>query len=178
MDARDISLTAVFASLYTVINIVQTMLGGPITYGPVQLRIADCLIPLAAILGWPAVMGVTFGCFLGNAYYWLSPIDVMLGPVANFIAASSIYWLRKRQLLACVVGAFPVGVIVGGYLWLFFPPPEILGFMPVWAAMVVSITLSSLIVMAIIGYGLLVIFRQPGVIEPLKSRGLKAATST
>jgi hypothetical protein len=58
-----------------------------------------------------------------------------------------------------------VGVIVGGYLWLFFPPPEILGLnLPVWLAMIVSITLSSLIAIAGIGYILL---------ETLKKTNLK-----
>jgi uncharacterized membrane protein len=152
MDTRDLSLTAIFASLYFVINTLQTIVGGPITYGPVQFRVVDCLLALAALFGWPVVFGVTVGGFLANAYYFLGPLDVMLGPVANFVAASLILLLRNRRLLACVVGAFPVGVIVGGYLWLFFPPPEILGFLPVWAAMIASITISSLIAIGMLGY--------------------------
>ncbi len=173
MDTRDLSLTAVFASLYFVINTLQTIVGGPITYGPVQLRIVDCLIALAALFGWPVVFGASVGAFLANGYYFLDPLDVILGPVANFIAASLVLLLRNRRLLACVVGAFPVGIIVGGYLWLFFPPPEILSFLPVWAAMIASITISSLIAIGIIGYVLLVALSNPNVIEPLKSRGLK-----
>jgi len=173
LDTRDVSLTAVFATLYFVINTLQTMVGGPITYGPVQFRIVDCLLALAALFGWPVVFGVTAGAFLANAYYFLGPLDVMLGPVANFIAASVILLLRSRKLLACVAGAFPVGIIVGGYLWLFFPPPEILGFLPMWAAMMASITISSLIAVGIVGYILLVTLSKPSVIEPLRSRGLK-----
>ena len=170
MDARDLSLTVIFAGLYAIVVVVLA----PISFGPVQLRVADCLIPLAALFGWPVVVGVTVGCFVGNAYYWLGPLDVFLGPLANFIAASIIILLRKRRLLACVVGALPIGVIVGGYLWLFFPPPDIFGSsLPVWVAMIISITISSLIAMAVIGYGLLTVLSRPSVIEPLKSRGLK-----
>jgi len=149
------------------------MLGGPITYGPVQFRVVDCLIALSALLGWPVVMGVTVGALLANSYYWLGILDVAFGPVANFFAASIILLLRKRRLLACIVGALPIGIIVGGYLWLFFPPPDILGFLPVWAAMIVSITISSLVAVAGVGYSLLTILSRPSVIEPLKSRGLK-----
>ena len=176
LDTRDVSLFAVFASLYVVVNIVQMVsIGNPTVYGPVQLRVADCLIALSALLGWPVVAGVTVGCFISNAYYFLGPVDVLFGSVANLIAASVILLLRKRRLLACAVGSLPVGFIVGGYLWIFpfLTPPAVLGFLPVWAAMIVSITISSLITIAIIGYGLLTILSRPGVIDPLKSRGLK-----
>jgi uncharacterized membrane protein len=176
-DSRDLALTAVFAALYTMINVVQSFtIGNPTIYGPIQLRIADCLIPLAALFGWPIVGGVTLGCFLTNSYYFLGAPDVILGPIANVIAASLILYLRKRRLLACVVGALPIGVIVGSYLWFFFPflsPPEVLNVLPAWSAMIISITISSLIATAVIGYALLSVLSRPSIIEPLKSRGLK-----
>jgi hypothetical protein len=180
MDSRDVSLTAIFTAFYVVINVVQMMtIGNPTVSGPVQLRIADCLIALAALLGWPVVAGVTVGGFLTNAYYFLGPTDVVFGPIANLIAASLIMLLRKRRLLACIVGALPIGVIVGGYLWLFFPPPDIVGLsLPEWAAMMVSITISSLVAIAVIGYSLLTVLSRPGIIEPLKSRGLKVVTES
>ena len=170
MKTSDLSLAVIFASLYSIIVIVLA----PISFGPVQLRVADCLIPLAALFGWPVIAGVTVGCFLGNAYFWLGPYDVILGPIANLIAATLIFLLRKRQLLACVVGSIPIGIIVGGYLWVFFPPPDIFGLsMPIWGAMIVSVTISSLVAMAVIGYTLLKALSQPNVINPLKSRGLR-----
>jgi len=169
MDSRDLSLTVFFTGLYAVLIIVLA----PISFGPVQLRVADVLIPLAALFGWPVVSGVTIGCLLGNAYFWLGPIDVLVGPIANFIAATAILMLRKHRLLACIVGALPIGIIVGSYLWLFFPPPEVLAFLPVWAAMMVSITISSFIAIAVIGYVLLTALSRPSVIDPLRTRGLK-----
>lgn len=168
------TLTAVFAALYAMINVVQmATIGNPTIYGPVQLRIADALIPLAALFGWSTVGGVTIGCFITNAYYFVSPTDVVFGPVANLVAACLILFLRKRRLLACVIGSLPIGVIVGGYLWLFFPPPEIFSTVPVWLASIASITISSLIAVAVIGYALLSVLSRRGIIEPLKSRGLK-----
>ncbi|MGD8506455.1 MAG: QueT transporter family protein, partial [Candidatus Bathyarchaeota archaeon] len=97
METRDLSLALIFAALYSVAVVGLA----PISFGPVQLRIADCLIPLAALFGWPVIAGVTVGCLLGNAYFWLGPQDVILGPIANLIAATLIFLLRKRQLLAC-----------------------------------------------------------------------------
>jgi len=178
LNSRDVSLTAVFAALYVVINVVQMFsIGNPFVSGPVQLRVADCLIALAALLGWPVVFGVTVGCVvsnvLSNMMYFLGPVDIIMGPIANFIAAGLVFLLRRRHLLACVIGALPIGLIVGGYLWWFFDVPEVLAFMPVWLGMIVSITISSLIAVAVIGYSLLTILSRPSVIEPLKSRGLK-----
>ena len=178
LDSRDLTLTAVFAALYVVVNVVESfVVGSPIfTYGPIQLRVADCLLVLAVLFGWPVVGGVTLGCALANAYYFLGAPDVILGPIANLIAASLIMYLRRRRLLACVIGALPIGVIVGSYLWLFFPflsPPEIFNALPAWAAMITSITVSTLIATAVLGYLLLSILSQKNVLEPLKSHGLK-----
>jgi uncharacterized membrane protein len=179
-DSKSIVLTAVFAALYVIINVVQMVsVGNPTVYGPVQLRVADCLIALGALLGWPVVGGVTLGCFLTNAYYFLGVQDVILGPIANLIAATIVFLLRRRRFMACVAGALPVGFIVGGYLSIFFPflsPPEALNALPAIAAMIVSITLSSLIAIAWIGYLLLVVLSRPSVLEPLKSHGLKTVT--
>jgi predicted membrane protein len=171
MDTRDVSLTALFAGFYAVLVVVLA----PISFGPVQLRVADVLIPLSALFGWPVVIGVTMGCFIGNSYFWLGPYDVIFGPVANLIAATVVLRLRKKRLLACFVSALPIGVIVGGgYLWLYFPPPDIFGLtLPSWIAMMISITLSSLIAVTIIGYVMLVAISRPNIIEPLRSRGLK-----
>jgi uncharacterized membrane protein len=173
-DSRDLTSTAVFAALYVIINVVQMIsVGNPTIYGPIQLRVADFMIALTALFGWPMIGGVTLGCFLTNAYYFIGAPDVILGPIANLIAACLVLLLRKHRLLACVIGALPIGLIVGSYLWLFFPPPEVFGTLPAWAGMVVSITISSLIAVAVIGYLLLSILSRPNIIEPLKSRGLK-----
>jgi uncharacterized membrane protein len=173
-DSRDLTSTAVFAALYVIINIVQMVsVGNPTIYGPIQLRVADFMIALTALFGWPMIGGVTLGCFLTNAYYFIGAPDVILGPIANLIAACLVLFLRKRRLLACVMGALPIGFIVGSYLWLFFPPPEVLGTLPAWAAMIASITISSLIAVAVIGYALLSVLSRPSIMEPLKSRGLK-----
>ena len=170
MKINEISLTVVFSSLYAVLLVVLA----PISFGPVQLRVADCLIPLAALFGWPAIAGVTVGCFIGNAYYWLGPQDVILGTIANLFAATIIFMLRKRPFLGCVLGSFPIGIIVGSYLWIFFPPPDIFGLqLPVWGGMIASITISTLIAVAGIGYSILRTLGRSGVIGALKSRGLK-----
>ena len=169
MNVREVSLTAVVAALYAALVIVLA----PISYGPIQLRVADCLIPLAALLGWPAVFGVSLGALVGNAYYFLGPLDVVLGPLANLLAAALILRLRARLLPACLAGSLVIGFVVGGYLWVFFPPPDVGFVLPVWAAMIVSLTLSSIVAVAVIGYALVTTLRSSGFSRLLESRGVR-----
>ncbi len=173
LDVREISLTALSAALYAVLLILLAQ----ISFGPIQLRIADCIIPLAALFGWPWIWGVTLGCFIGNliggmmAFGFLNPTDIILGSIANLIAAYTIFRLKDHRLIGCIIGSIIIGVIVGGYLWLFVPAPEIgLAFLPVWAVMIISITGSSLVAIAIIGYALLLTISRLGISEIAKSR--------
>lgn len=181
IDSKSITLTAVFAALYVVINVVQMIsIGNPTVYGPIQLRIGDCLIALSALLGWPVVGGVTLGCLLTNSYYFLGAQDVILGPIANLLAAGVILLLRRHRFIACVAGSLPIGFMVGAYLSIFFPfltPPEILSSMPAIAAMILSLTISTLIAIAGVGYLLLRVLSRPAIIGPLRSRGLKVMSS-
>jgi uncharacterized membrane protein len=173
-DSKDITLTAVFAALYPVINILQmSLVGNPTIYGPIQLRVADCLIALTVLFGWPVVGGVTFGCLVTNAYYFIGAQDVIFGPIANLIAATVVLLLRKHRFLACVAGAFPIGLVVGSYLTIFFPPPQVLNALPAIAAMIVSLTISSIIAIAGIGYSLLLVLSRPGIIRAIKFEGSK-----
>lgn len=173
-DSRDLTLTSLFAALYVVINVVQSFtVGNPTIYGPIQLRIADFMIALTVLFGWPMVYGVTLGCFFTNAYFFIGAPDVVLGPIANLIASCIVLLLRKRRMIACITAALPIGLIVGGYLWLFFRPPEILSVLPVWAGMIASIAISSLVAIAVLGYIVLKLLSRPSIIEPLRSLGLR-----
>ncbi|HUS79111.1 MAG TPA: QueT transporter family protein [Patescibacteria group bacterium] len=169
MDTRKISLAAVIAALYAALVIFLA----PVSFGPIQLRIADCIIPLAALLGWPAVIGVSLGALIGNAYFFLGAVDVVFGAVANLLAGAIIFRFRDRLLPALTAGSVAIGVVVGGYLWIYFPPPDMGLSMPVWLVMIVSITLSSLIAVAVLGYALLQALLSSGLRELLESRGLK-----
>jgi uncharacterized membrane protein len=172
MDTRETTLAAVIAALYAALVIVLA----PISFGPIQLRVADCLIPLAALLGWPAIFGVSLGAFIGNAYFmsFTGLIDVIFGALANLVAATIIFNLRERLIVACLAGSVAIGTIVGGYLWIYFPPPEIMGLnLPAWLAMIVSVALSSVVAVSVIGYILVQSLRASGFKAIAESQGLK-----
>ena len=164
MNTRQISLSAVVAALYAATVIILA----PISFGPIQLRLADCLIPLSALLGPPAVLGVALGALVANTYWFLSPIDVVFGAAANLAAGYIVYRFKDRLVPASVAASLVIGVVVGGYLWLFFPPPSILGLqLPAWLAMMVSITLSSLVAVTVLGVALVKALERSGYVKQL-----------
>jgi predicted membrane protein len=126
-------------------------------------------------MGLPAVVGVSLGALIGNAYFmaYTGLIDVVFGAVANLVASYIVYRYRARFIPACLAGSLVIGVIVGGYLWIYFPPPPIGGLvMPAWLGMVVSITLSSVIAVTVLGVLLVKALEASGFVETLKGRGL------
>ena len=166
MKTKEISLIAVIAALYAAMVIVLA----PISFGPVQLRLADVLIPLAAILGLPVVYGVTLGAFVANAYWFMSPIDVVFGALANLVAGYIIYRYKDNLVQASAIASVVIGIMVGGYLWMFFPPPSILGLqLPAWLGMIISISLSSLVAVAFLGVALVKLLQQSKYLEQLNA---------
>jgi hypothetical protein len=171
METRELTLVAVIAALYAALVIVLA----PISFGPIQLRLADCLIPLSALLGLPAVAGASLGALIGNAYFisFTGLIDVVFGAVANFVASYIIYRYKERLIPACLAASIALGAIVGGYLWIYFPPPPIGGLaLPAWLAMMVSIALSSVVAVSVLGVLLVKALEASGFVETLRGRGL------
>jgi uncharacterized membrane protein len=116
-----ISTAAVFAALYAIITIAETTLGGPLTYGVIQVRISDALLPLPMIFGFPAALGLFLGTLVANAYYMLSPLDILFGSIANLIAGMlAARFSRGNVFLAAAYPVLVVTVIIGSYLPLFF----------------------------------------------------------
>jgi uncharacterized membrane protein len=122
LKVKDLALASIFAALYAILVILLAV----ISFQLVQVRIADALIPLSIVFGWPAVIGVTVGCIVSNV---VSPmpsviIDVTLGSIANLIA-SFLAWkigrLKRREslvneFLGCSAATIVITFIVGTYL--------------------------------------------------------------
>ena len=62
MDSKQIALISIFAALYA-IGVISL---APFSYGLVQVRIADALLPLSIVFGMPAVIGLSLGTFIAN----------------------------------------------------------------------------------------------------------------
>lgn len=152
MRAKEAALSSIIAATYAVLVIVLA----PISFGLVQVRLADALIPLSTVLGYPAAVGVAVGCFVGNlvAASWGSPLlnlmDAILGSAANLLAGYLGWKIcpgcgLKRRVLAALAQAAVISLIVGAYLrylllWAFnFDVPVALSILFVLAGSLASV---------------------------------------
>ena len=91
LDLKVILQNAVYTALYVVLCIVFQ----PLSYGAVQVRIAEalCIMPLFDEF---AVISVTLGCFIANIYNG-SPIDAIFGTLATFIGLFAIRFIKINK---------------------------------------------------------------------------------
>jgi uncharacterized membrane protein len=139
-----VTLTAVFAAVYAVgvVGLAQ------ISFLPFQVRVADALLPLAMIFGWPAVIGLTIGAFVANVFGGLGPIDMFGGAIANFFATFLAWRIARNRpkpwgLVGVVVEIVVVSLLVGSYLSYLFAIPIAVA----WA----DVMLGSVIAIGILG---------------------------
>ena len=118
MDSKQIALISIFAALYA-IGVISL---APFSYGLIQVRIADALLPLSIVFGMPVVIGLSLGTFIANTLnpVNLGPIDIFGGTVANFIATFVAWKICGSNKVPFIVGIgcqiVIVSVIVGTYL--------------------------------------------------------------
>jgi len=160
-DTRKLALAAVFAALYAVL--VLALAG--ISFQLVQVRIADALIPLSIVFGWPVVLGVTVGGAVANVASPMPSVltDITLGSIANLIASLLAWKIGgaklsnrvAREFLACIVATVVITFIVGTYL-------AILTAMELWVWWV-GIGVGSIISINILGYLLVQVIKRVAV---------------
>lgn len=89
-----ITQAAIIAAIYVVLVYVFN----PISFGPIQVRIAEALTVLPYFTP-AAVPGVTIGCFLSNLLTGQDMLDVIFGTFATLIGAIGSYKLRHNKFL-------------------------------------------------------------------------------
>ena len=124
----------------------------PISYQLIQLRLADALLPLVMIFGWPAVIGLTVGCFVANVFGGLGIIDLIGGSFANFLAGVLAWRIGLQKfkgtwIFGIGIQILVIAVIVGSYLSIFFSVPLLIG--------VVGLLASNMVTIGVVGYLLL-----------------------
>jgi uncharacterized membrane protein len=161
VNARGIAVAALVAAMYAALVAALPM----ISFLLWQVRLADALLMLSTVLGWPAVVGVTLGCLLGNlmAAPWgsalLAAIDAVLGSAANFLASYLAYRIAYRKglrskILAAGCEIAVVSIIVGSYLkflleWAFGAE------VPLWLS-ITGVVPGSLLAIGVLGTSLAV----------------------
>ena len=91
---RDIAVGIVCCALYaSLVNLFA-----PISFQQIQVRVANALIGLVPLFGWPAISGLTLGVFLGNMTSPLGVID-LASSLPSFIGLVVVYKLRRVSVL-------------------------------------------------------------------------------
>jgi len=145
---RDIALGGIFAALYAV---AVTVLA-PISFLAAQVRVADALLPLSVLFGWPAILGLTVGTLIANTQSPFGAIDIVGGTLANLIATYLAWKIGSRHfrgawIVASLTQTLVVSLIVGGYIAVISGLSIIEG--------VALVLLGSVISIDILGYALL-----------------------
>ena len=124
VSVRKLARCAVVAALY----VVLCMALQPLSYGAVQVRVAEalCLLP---VFGAEYIAGVVLGCFLANLL-GSTIVDVILGTLATLLACVVTYKLRNARIgglaipaslppvafNAVIIGALPGAGLLGSSL--------------------------------------------------------------
>lgn len=109
--ARDVARAAMLAAVYAAVTVALA----PISYGPVQVRVAEALTLLPFYWGTPAAVGLWLGCTLANAYGGYGLLDIVGGCLLTLVAGlltarSPNLWIGA--LWPILLNAFGVAAIL------------------------------------------------------------------
>lgn len=124
------SLVVATAAVYAATYVALVLAFGQISYGVVNLRVANVLVGLIPLIGWPAILGQALGVFIGNTVSTLGPID-LINVVPSFVFSWILWKARKTSVfLGLALYSVALGVTVSialGYVG-FLISPWYLGF--------------------------------------------------
>lgn len=112
---RYITQAALIASIYTAISLTPGI--SAISFGPMQIRIAEALTVLPAVFP-AAIPGLFVGCLITNTIgvtmgLGAGILDVIFGSLATLSAAWLSYLLRKKTYLVPLPPVLINAVVVG-----------------------------------------------------------------
>ena len=115
---------AAIAAIYTVLVIAFQ----PISFGPIQFRIAEALTILPYFTP-AAIPGVTIGCFLSAIFAGADILDMVFGSLATLIAAILSYQLRRYKFLVPIPPIVANALIIPWVLRYAYEVPDAIPYM-------------------------------------------------
>ena len=139
-------------------NVVLCVVFAPISYGEVQVRVAEALVILPYFTP-AAIPGLFIGCLLSNLIGGSILMDVVFGSLATLLGAVGSYYLRKNKVLVLLPPIIANTLIVPFVLYYGYGVPLPIPFM------MLTVGIGEVIAVAVLGTILLnVLNRYRGVL--------------
>ena len=118
-SVRKLARCGVVAAIYVVLCLALQ----PLSYGAVQVRVAEalCLLP---VFGTEYILGVVLGCFLANLL-GSTIVDVIFGTLATLLACLVTYRLRNIRFKGLALAASLPPVLFNAVI--IFQRPDLAG---------------------------------------------------
>ena len=144
---KSITRNAIVAAIYVVLTVATSS----ISFGMLQIRIAEALM-LLCFYRRDYIYGLTLGCFISNLFSFMW-IDIIVGTLATFLACLRICFLSFKHLL--IAALYPVlfnAFIVGAELYFFEVGPF-------WVC-TGFVALGEFIAVCVLGYAMFMIIKR------------------
>ncbi|MCI9008987.1 MAG: QueT transporter family protein [Lachnospiraceae bacterium] len=146
------------AALIAAVYVVLCVVFAPISYGEVQVRVAEALVILPYFTP-AAIPGLFIGCLLSNLIGGSILMDVVFGSLATLLGAVGSYYLRKNKVLVLLPPIIANTLIVPFVLYYGYGVPLPIPFM------MLTVGIGEVIAVAVLGTILLnVLNRYRGVL--------------
>jgi uncharacterized membrane protein len=164
------TVTVATAAAYAAMYAVLALTFSPVSYGVINLRVANVLMGLVPLIGWPAVIGQGLGVFITNQPALgdpLGPLD-LVNVIPSIMFAWIIWRLRNKSVfLGLTLYSVALGISVSLVLKatgnLYFGNSVGVG----WAAVLagISVFVGIFVVTALGGYALYKALRKLGIVQ-------------
>lgn len=126
IGTKKIALITMYAAVYAALVVGL----GFMSYGPLNIRLADAMVAAVPILGMAGVLGHTLGVFIANIFSTAGLID-LLNTIPSFAMAFVVYYTYKKTrndytvIATCTAYSAVLGVTVGWMLSYLYTLPLI-----------------------------------------------------
>jgi len=159
ISIRKIAFAGVIAALYAALTVAIA----PISYGPLQFRIAEalCILPFFFPM---AVPGLFIGCIIANLLSPYGILDVVVGSAASLLAAICTMQIGKAgrerlpvKILACLPPVIFNAVFIGALIaWFMVGYSDTGVFLAAFAISGLQVGFGQLVVMYALGLPLMI----------------------
>lgn len=155
---KNLALISIYAALYAALVIFLPGL----SYGPLQVRVADSLVATVPLFGIAGVLGHTLGVFIANIFSPVGPID-LLNTIPSMAMAFIVYFIYKKTnndytvIGTCIAYSAVLGITVGWMLSYLFGLPLLLT--------IAYVAVGNIIASVLIGWPLFKLLKKTGVFQ-------------